>query len=43
MILEYGKPIYVKDLAKEDQKKIGAYTKNIIMETYFKIKEEAGQ
>ena len=43
VILEYGKPIYVKDLAKEDQKKIGAYTKNIIMETYFKIKEEAGQ
>ncbi len=24
VILEYGKPIYVKDLAKEDQKKIGA-------------------
>ena len=43
VILEYGKPIYVKDLAKEDQKKICAYTKNIIMETYFKIKEEAGQ
>lgn len=43
VVLEYGKPIYVKDLAKEDQKKIGAYTKNIIMETYFKIKEEAGQ
>ncbi|MCX4350111.1 MAG: lysophospholipid acyltransferase family protein [Lachnospiraceae bacterium] len=43
VILEYGKPIYVKDLAKEDQKKIGTYTKNIIMETYFKIKEEAGQ
>ena len=41
VILEYGKPIYVKKLPKEDQKKIGAYTKNIIMETYFKIKEEA--
>lgn len=43
VVLEYGKPIYVKDLAKEDQKKIGAYAKNIIMEAYFKIKEEAGQ
>lgn len=42
VILEYGKPIYVKDLAKEDQKRIGAYTQNIIKETYFKIKEEAG-
>ena len=41
VILEYGKPIYVKELPKENQKKIGAYTKNIIMETYFKIKKEA--
>ena len=41
VILEYGKPIYVKELPKEDQKRIGAYTKNIIMETYSKIKEEA--
>ena len=40
VILEYGKPVYIKDLAKEDQKRIGAYTKNIIEETYFKIKEE---
>lgn len=43
VILNYGKPIYVKELSKEDQKKIGAYTKNKIMETYFKIKEEAGK
>lgn len=41
VILEYGKPIYVKDLAKEDQKRIGTYTKKIIEETYFKIKEGA--
>ena len=40
VILEYGKPIYIKDLAKENQKRIGAYTNNIIEETYFKIKEE---
>lgn len=42
VILEYGKPIYIKDLSKEDQKKIGAYTQNIIKQRYFEIKEEAG-
>ncbi len=40
VILEYGKPIYMQDLPKEDQKRIGAYTKEIIMDTYFKIKKE---
>ena len=39
VILEYGKPFYIKDLPKEDQKKAGAYTRNLIMETYEKIKE----
>lgn len=43
VILEYGKPIYIKDLSKEDQKKIGIYTQNVIKETYFKLKEEAGE
>ena len=42
VILDYGKPIYIKELAKEDQKRVGAYTQNVIKETYFKIKEEAG-
>lgn len=41
VILEYGDPIYMKELPKEEQKKIGAYTQNIIKERYFKIKEEA--
>lgn len=41
VILEYGKPIYIKELPREEQKKIGAYTQQLIMETYFKIKEEA--
>ena len=40
VILEYGKPIYIKDLPRADQKKIGAYTQNIIEDTYFKIKDE---
>ena len=42
VILEYCKPIYMKDLEKEDQKHIGAYTRSIIMDKYFEIKEEAG-
>lgn len=40
VILEYGNPIYPKDLPKEDQKRLGAYTRDVIMETYVKIKEE---
>lgn len=40
--LEYGAPIYIKDLPKEDQRKIGIYTQSIIKETYFKLKAEAG-
>ena len=43
VILEYGKPIYPKGLAKEDQKRLGAYTRDVIMNTYAKIKEEAGE
>lgn len=42
VILEYCKPIYMKDLEKEAQKHIGVYTQNIIKEKYFQIKEEAG-
>jgi 1-acyl-sn-glycerol-3-phosphate acyltransferase len=42
VILEYCKPIYMKDLEKEDQKHIGAYTRSIIEKTYFQMKEEAG-
>ncbi len=43
VILEYCKPIYVKDLEKEDQKHVGAYTRNIIMDAYTKIREELGE
>ena len=32
VILEYGKPITVKELDKEDQKHIGAYFQNQIQE-----------
>lgn len=40
VILEYCKPFYTKDLSKDDQKHIGAYTQNIIKETYFNIQKE---
>lgn len=33
VIIEYGKPIYMKDLSKEDQKHIGAYVQGIIKNT----------
>lgn len=42
VILDYGKPIYVKELPKEDQKKVGAYMQKLIEKRYFEIKEEAG-
>lgn len=32
VILEYGKPIYPKNLTKEDQKFLGSYTRNVIQE-----------
>lgn len=33
VILEYGKPIYINELSKEDKKRVGAYTRDIIQET----------
>lgn len=36
VIVEYGKPIYVKELPKENQKQLGPYVRNIIVETYAK-------
>lgn len=41
VILEYGKPFYIKDLPKEDQKKVGVYSQNLIKDMYFKLKDEA--
>ena len=39
VILEYGKPIYIDQLEKEDKKHLGAYTQNIIKEMLIKNKE----
>ena len=38
VVLEYGEPIYVKDLSREDQKHLGEYTSKIIKETIEKNK-----
>ena len=39
VILEYGKPIYMSEMTKEEKKGIGSKVQAIIMETYFKNKE----
>ena len=39
VVIEYGKPIYMKDLDKETRKSMGTYVQNIISETYFKNKK----
>lgn len=40
VVIEYGKPVYVKELDKETRKSIGTYIQNIISETYFSNKEK---
>lgn len=39
IILEYCKPVYPKDLSKEDRKKLSELIENIIRETYYKNRE----
>lgn len=36
VVVEYGKPVYVKDLSPEDQKQVGQYVQKIIADTYIK-------
>lgn len=40
VVIEYGEPIYVKDLDKDTKKSLGSYVSGIIAETYFKNKKE---
>ena len=39
VVLEYGKPIYMSEMTREEKKGIGAKVQEIIKETYFKNKE----
>lgn len=43
VIIEYGKPIDMKELDKETRRHIGTHVRNIISETYFKNKELLSQ
>ena len=36
VVIEYGEPIYIKDLAKEDQKAIGTYMQKKVADLYYK-------
>ena len=38
VVIEYGKPIDIKELPKEEKKALGSLVKNVIEETYFKNK-----
>lgn len=40
VIIEYGKPIYIKKLDKETRKSLSTYVSGIISETYFKNKKQ---
>lgn len=39
VVIEYCKPVYIKELPKEKRKFVGVHVQNIIKETYFKNKE----
>ena len=39
IVLEYGKPIYMSEMTREEKKNIGAKVQALIEETYFKNKE----
>jgi len=38
--IEFGKPIYIKELGEEDRKFPGAYVQNVIVETYRRNREK---
>ena len=40
MVIEYGEPIYTKDLSKEELKNVSEITRDIIQKTYIKNKAE---
>lgn len=39
VIIDYGKPIYIKELDKEYRKSLGSYVSNLISTKYFELKE----
>ena len=43
VIVEYGKPFYIKELEPENRKKAGTYTRDVIIGMLEKLQEEAGK
>lgn len=39
VVIEYGKPVYISELPKEEKKNIGTKVRGILEETYFKNKD----
>ena len=39
VVIEYGKPIYINELPKEEKKALGSTVKAVIEETYFRNKK----
>lgn len=42
VVIEFQKPVYIKDLDKETQKNLGSYVQGIISQRYFQLKEGIG-
>ena len=40
VVIEYCKPVHIKELDKEHRRAVGSYVRDIISETYFKNKKE---
>ena len=40
VVIEYGKPIYLNEMSREEKKVIGTTVKAVIEETYFRNKEK---
>ena len=40
VVVEYGRPIYINELAPENKKQLAPYVQQIISDTYFKNKEK---
>ena len=43
VIIEYGKPIYMNELEKEERKHIGAHVRELISERYLELEKELPQ
>ena len=40
VVIDFGKPIYIKDLEKDVRRNLGTYVSGIILDRYFELKKE---